>query len=69
MEDDSVAAAAEAVIQQQQQMVRKEDPRIGVIKGHVQKLVAYLQHAQTKGCFTLEQASQVYAILLAVKNS
>ena len=66
MEDSEIAsAAAEAVLNDKSQ---KEKYRVNLIKGHVQKLVPYLQHAQSNGCFTLEQASQVFSILLAIKQ-
>lgn len=45
------------------------EQRIALIKGHAQKLVKFLEHAQSRGCFTLAQSSQIYAILLEIKQS
>lgn len=52
-----------------EEIVAQHEARVGVLKGHVQKLVSFLEHAQAKGCFTLEQASQVYSILLAIRKT
>ena len=55
--------SSETVVQQ------KNNPKIQVIKNHAQKLIPYLQHAQKQGCFSLEQASQIYAILVALTQA
>lgn len=47
----------------------KIDPRINILKNHVQKLVPFLEHAQKLGAFNLEQSSQVFAILMAVRDT
>ena len=62
--EDEAQRAADAVLRDNQTEVK-----VAVLKGHVQKLVPFIQHAQQKGCYNLEQASQIYAILMAIKQT